>query len=209
VNTTLFATNASLLHTTLLFSCYFFHALFTFYFAHYFTDYVTHCFNLKNVSTYVQVDLKSVHKSSKQSGTCHANSGACVCAHTQTPLSCTPLHLPWPLSLFSSPPVLPRLSLSPSRPPLPPPLHLPTAFSCFRGDSHALSAAFAPLSGGRADGEEGVMEALRSSLREMEVCLSCALLVCLSVYSRLYRYILCVCVCIHIVLFCLFSWHSR
>jgi len=36
------------------------------------------------------------------------------------------------------------------------------------GDSHALSAAFAPLSGGRANGEEGVMEALRSSLREME-----------------------------------------
>ena len=36
------------------------------------------------------------------------------------------------------------------------------------GDSHALSAAFAPLSGGRANGEEGVIEALRSSLREME-----------------------------------------
>jgi len=36
------------------------------------------------------------------------------------------------------------------------------------GDSHALSAAFAPLSGGRGNGEEGVMEALRSSLREME-----------------------------------------
>ena len=40
------------------------------------------------------------------------------------------------------------------------------------GDSHALSAAFAPLSGGggggAANGEEGVMEALRTSLREME-----------------------------------------
>jgi len=36
------------------------------------------------------------------------------------------------------------------------------------GDSHALSAAFAPLSGGRANGEEGVIEALRTSLREME-----------------------------------------
>jgi len=31
------------------------------------------------------------------------------------------------------------------------------------------------------------MEALRSSLREMEVCLSCALLVYLCVYSHLYR----------------------
>ena len=38
------------------------------------------------------------------------------------------------------------------------------------------------------------MEALRSSLREMEVCLSCAILVRLCVFPRLYRYILCVCV---------------
>jgi hypothetical protein len=37
------------------------------------------------------------------------------------------------------------------------------------GDSHALSAAFAPLSGGRGDGEEGVIDALRTSLREMEM----------------------------------------
>ena len=44
-----------------------------------------------------------------------------------------------------------------------------TCASCYAwGDSHALSAAFAPLSGGRANGEEGVIEALRSSLREME-----------------------------------------